>query len=85
MRAVALNAGPSLCGRPQGPVKAVSFTLNLGSPKPPVDKSPDGLEIVCTFACALMYCWMVCSRSLLPAMKASTRYLAVSAASRVQE
>lgn len=46
MRAVARRAGPSLCGRPQAPVKADPSALNFGSPKPPVDKPPEGFETV---------------------------------------
>lgn len=46
IRAVARRAGPSLCGRPQEPVNAVSSTLNFGSPSPPVDSPPEGFEIV---------------------------------------
>lgn len=46
IKAVARSAGPSRWGRPHAPVKAVSSGLNFGSPKPPVDKSPDGFDTV---------------------------------------
>jgi hypothetical protein len=46
IKAVARRAGPSLCGRPQDPVKAVSSTLNFGSPRPPLERPPDGFETV---------------------------------------
>ena len=49
--AVALKAGPSRCGRPQGPVKAVLFTSNLGSPRLlPSVRSPDGFATACNIA-----------------------------------
>ncbi len=44
IKAVARNAGPSRWGRPQAPVKAVLSTLNLGSPKPPDVRDPEGFE-----------------------------------------
>jgi hypothetical protein len=46
MSAVARSAGPSRCGLPQEPVKAVPSALNFGSPKPPVDRLPEGLLTV---------------------------------------
>lgn len=43
VNAVARSAGPSRCGRPHDPVKALKFTSNLGSPSPsPSESEPEG-------------------------------------------
>ncbi len=47
MSVSARKASPSRCGLPQGPVKGVPSTLNLGSPSPDRSpKDPEGL-VVC--------------------------------------
>ena len=85
IKAVARKAGPSRCGRPQEPVKAVSSALNLGSPNPPPpERLPDGFDTVWIYACELIYCSISSNKALSPFLNISTRFLNTKAESRLQ-
>jgi hypothetical protein len=57
MSVMALNAGPSLCGRPHEPVYAEPSAWNFGSPRPDSlsSKDPEGLLVCCNLNCRSAY------------------------------